>query len=217
MLALDTAGRAVLFAGTTVVISLCGLFLMGVDFIRGLGAGAAATVLVTMLASVTLVPALLGFVGLNIDKFHIPGLRRNETETRQSVWFRWSRFLQRRPWTAALAGLAVLVTLALPFFSLRLGFSDKGNNPKSDTTRRAYDLLSDGFGPGFNGPLVLAAQTPGGTGSLDALAKALPGTPGVARVAPVTASPDGKAAVIQVIPTSSPQSEQNGHADQPAP
>jgi RND superfamily putative drug exporter len=207
-LALDTAGRAVLFAGTTVVISLCGLFLMGVDFIRGLGAGAAATVLVTMLASVTLVPALLGFVGLNIDKFHIPGLRRNETETRQSVWFRWSRFLQRRPWTAALAGLAVLLLLAVPFFSLRLGFSDNGNNPKSDTTRRAYDLLSQGFGPGFNGPLVLAARTPDGAESLDALAKELPGTPGVARVGPVTPSPDGKAAVIQVIPTTSPQSQQ---------
>ena len=103
-LAIDTAGRAVLFAGATVVISLCGLFLMGVDFIRGLGAGAAVTVLVVMVASVTLVPALIGFTGRNIDQFHIPGLHRRENTTRQSMWFRWSRVVQRRPWTAALGG-----------------------------------------------------------------------------------------------------------------
>ncbi|MEX0666112.1 MAG: MMPL family transporter [Acidimicrobiia bacterium] len=207
VLAIDTAGRAVLFAGATVVISLCGLFLMGVDFIRGLGAGAASTVLVTMLASVTFVPALLGFVGHNIDKLRIPGLHRRENVTRESVWFRWSRFVQRRPWTAALAGLAVLVILAVPFFSLRLGFSDTGNNPRTDTTRRAYDLLSDGFGPGFNGPLILAARTPGGPESLDRLADGLEGVDGVEQVGPTFPSPDEQVAVIQVIPTTSPQSE----------
>ena len=173
VLALDTAGRAVLFAGATVVISLCGLFLMGVDFIRGLGAGAAVTVLITMLASVTFVPALLGFVGHNIDRLHVPGLHRSEKVTRQSMWFRWSRFLQRRPWTAALAGFAVLVTLGVPFLSLRLGFSDTGNSPRTETIRRAYDLLSHGFGPGFNGPLVLAARTPNGPGSLGHVGAAL--------------------------------------------
>jgi RND superfamily putative drug exporter len=207
VLALDTAGRAVLFAGATVVISLCGLFLMGVDFIRGLGAGGASTVLLMMLASVTFVPALLGFTGANIDKFSIPGLHRRESTTRESMWFRWSRVVQRRPWTAALAGLAVLVILAMPFLSLRLGFSDTGNNPTTDTTRRAYDLLSDGFGPGFNGPLVLAARTPDGAASLDALAERLGSTPGVAQVSPVIASSKGTAAVIQVIPTTSPQSK----------
>ena len=207
VLAIDTAGRAVLFAGATVVISLCGLFLMGVDFIRGLGAGAACTVLVTMVASVTFVPALLGFVGHNIDKLHIPGLHRRENVTRESVWFRWSRFVQRRPWTAALAGLAVLAILAIPFFSLRLGFSDTGNNPRTDTTRRAYDLLSDGFGPGFNGPLVLAARTPDGPASLDALIERLADVRGVAQVGPAFPSPDQTVAVIQVIPTTSPQSE----------
>ncbi len=205
--AIDTAGRAVLFAGATVVISLCGLFLMGVDFIRGLGAGGAATVLVMMLASVTFVPALLGFTGTNIDKFSIPFLHRKESTTRESVWFRWSRVVQRRPWTAALAGLAVLVILAVPFLSLRLGFSDTGNNPTTDTTRRSYDLLADGFGPGFNGPLVLAARTPGGAASLQTLATKLGSTPGVAQVSPILASDDGSAAVIQVIPTTSPQSE----------
>jgi len=207
VLAIDTAGRAVLFAGATVVISLCGLFLMGVDFIRGLGAGAATTVLVTMLASVTFVPALLGFVGHNIDKLRIPGLHRRENVTRESAWFRWSRFVQRRPWTAAISGLAVLVILAIPFFSLRLGFSDTGNNPRTDTTRRAYDLLSDGFGPGFNGPLILAARTPDGPESIDRLARRLPDVPGVQQVGPVFPSDDEKVAVIQVIPETAPQSE----------
>jgi RND superfamily putative drug exporter len=206
-LAIDTAGRAVLFAGATVVISLCGLFLMGVDFIRGLGAGAAITVLVVMIASVTLVPALLGFTGKNIDRFHIPGLHRRENTTRQSIWFRWSRVVQHRPWAAALAGFAVLILLAVPFLSLRVGFSDTGNNPKTDTTRRAYDLLSEGFGPGFNGPLVIAARTPDGPESLAELGTVLPSVPGVAQASPVIPNDDGRAAVIRVIPTSSPQSE----------
>ena len=207
VLALDTAGRAVLFAGATVVISLCGLFLMGVTFIRGLGAGAAVTVLITMLASVTFVPALLGFVGHNIDRLHVPGLHRGETVTRQSMWFRWSRFLQRRPWTAAVAGFAVLVTLGVPFLSLRLGFSDTGNSPRTETIRRAYDLLSRGFGPGFNGPLVLAARTPNGPDSLARLERRLKETPGITRVGPVVPSDDTTVAVIQVIPTTAPQSD----------
>ena len=206
-LSIDTAGRAVLFAGATVVISLCGLFLMGVDFIRGLGAGAAVTVLVVMVASVTLVPALIGFTGRNIDKLRIPGLHRRENTTRQSMWFRWSRVVQRRPWTAALAGLAILLILAVPFLSLRDGFSDTGNNPTSTSTRRAYDLLSEGFGPGFNGPLILAARTPDGPQSLTELASVLPKVPGVAQASPVLANESGRAAVIRVIPTTSPQSE----------
>jgi RND superfamily putative drug exporter len=207
VLAIDTAGRAVLFAGVTVVISLCGLFLMGVDFIRGLGAGSATTVLMTMAASITFVPALLGFTGRNIDKLRIPGLHRRESVTRESGWFRWSRFIQRRPWIAAIAGLAVLVILAIPAFSLRLGFSDTGNNPRTDTTRRAYDLLSDGFGPGFNGPLVLAARTPDGPTSLETLADRLGDVDGVEQVSPVLASDDETVAIIRVIPETSPQSE----------
>jgi RND superfamily putative drug exporter len=206
VLALDTAGRAVLFAGATVVISLCGLFLMGVDFIRGLGAGAAATVLVMMLASVTLVPALLSFTGRNIDTWSIPGLRRRENTTRESMWFRWSRVVQRRPLIAAIAGFVVLLVLAIPFVSLRLGFADMGNNPTTDTTRRAYDHLADGFGPGFNGPLVLAARTPEGPQSLDELSSVLPDVPGIAAVSPALPNDDGTAAVIRVTPTTSPQS-----------
>lgn len=211
VLAVDTAGRAVLFAGAVVVISLCGLLLMGVDFVRGMGLGAASTVLVMMAASVTLVPSLLGFTGRNIDKWSIPGLHRKEGASRESMWFRWSRLVQRRPWTAALAGLTVLLVLAIPVLSLHVGFSDNGNNPTTDTSRRAYDALAKGFGPGFNGPLVLAARTPEGSASLAPLAEALPDVPGVAFAGPVVSSADGTAAVIRVIPTTSPQSE--GTAD----
>jgi RND superfamily putative drug exporter len=207
VLAIDTAGRAVLFAGTVVVISLCGLLLMGVEFIRGMGVGAATTVLITMIASVTFVPALLGFVGRNIDRLHVPGLHRRENVTRESVWFRWSRIVQRRPVLAATAGFAVLAVLAIPFFSMRLGFPDTGSAPTTDPVRRAYDLLSDGFGPGFNGPLVVAARTPDGPESLRPLAQQLADVPGVAQVSPVVPGPDGETAVIQVIPTTSPQSE----------
>ncbi len=207
VLAIDTAGRAVLFAGATVVISLCGLFLIGVSFITGMGLGAAVTVLVIMVASVTLVPAMLGFVGRNIDRLRLPGLHRRENATRTSVWFKWSRVVQARPLVAGIVGLALLLVLALPFLGLRLGFSDAGNQPTTDTTRRAYDLLSDGFGSGFNGPLLLAASTPDGVESLDSLVAALPDVPGVAGVSPPLANPAGDAAVIQVLPASSPQSE----------
>ena len=208
VLAIDTAGRAVLFAGATVVISLCGLFLIGVDFITGLGLGAAATVLVIMAASVTLVPALLGFVGRNIDKLKVPGLHRKENATRQSMWFRWSRVVQappagrgdRRPRGAAPARASV------PRAPARL--LRRGNQPTTDTTRRAYDLLSDGFGSGFNGPLLLAARRqPDGVESLDGLVAALPEVPGVAQVTPPLAERAGDAAVVQVLPTTSPQSE----------
>ena len=207
LLAIDTAGRSVLFAGATVVISLGGLFLMGVPFIRGLGAGAAATVFMMMIASVTLLPALLGFTGRGIDRLHIPVLHRREGASRTSAWFRWSRVIQARPWPAFLAGFGLLVVLAIPLLGIRLGFSDAGNDPPAETTRRAYDLLSKGFGPGFNGPLVLAADTPGGVASLAGLEETLASTPGIAQLAPAVPNPAGDAAVLQVIPTTSPQSE----------
>jgi RND superfamily putative drug exporter len=207
--AIDTAGRAVLFAGCTVVISILGLLLMGVQFVQGLAIGTSLTVAVVMLASVTLLPALLGFAGNNIDRLSIPGRRTREASTRTSVWFRWSRLVQRRPWPAFLAALAVLVLLAIPFLSMRQGFQDAGSNPTTDTTRRAYDLIAKGFGPGVSGPLLLAAEYPAGsdpTATLQALREAARRTPGVASVGPLTTSPSGDAAVISVIPASSPQS-----------
>jgi RND superfamily putative drug exporter len=208
VLAIDTAGRAVLFAGITVVISLFGLFLMGVEFVRGLAAGASVTVALVMIASVTLLPAVLGFCGRAIDRLAVPGLHRRENAHRTSLWFRWSRVVQRRPWAAAISGLIVLVVLAIPLFGMHLGFSDAGNDPKSTTTRQAYDLLANGFGAGSSGPLVLAAQlTPkGDTAVLSQLVGDLSHTPGVVSVSPAQISPSGSAAVIQVIPSSSPQS-----------
>ncbi len=208
VLAIDTAGRSVLFAGMTVVISLGGLFLMGVPFIRGLGAGAAATVLLMMVASVTLLPALLGFTGTGIDRLHIPAFHRQEGASRASIWFRWSRVIQARPWPAFLAGFVVLVVLAVPMLGIRLGFSDAGNDPPAQTTRQAYDLLSDGFGPGFNGPLVLAADTPTGIESLAGLTETLQATRGIQEVTGPIPNPAGDAAVLQIIPTTAPQSAQ---------
>jgi putative drug exporter of the RND superfamily len=208
VLAIDTAGRAVLFAGVTVMISLFGLFLMGVEFVRGLAAGASITVGLVMLASVTLLPAVLGFAGHAIDKLSVPGRKRRENAHRASLWFRWSRVVQRRPWAAAIAGFVTLVVLAIPLFGMHLGFSDAGNSPKSTTTRQAYDLLANGFGPGFNGPLVLAARLspPGDVNGLSRLVADIGKTPGVVGVSPAIPSPSGTAAVIQVIPSSSPQS-----------
>ena len=159
--AIDTAGRAVVFAGTTVVISLLGLFLMGVDFVNGMALGTSVTVAIVMLASITLLPALLGFAGRTIDRFSVR--RRKEPKpVEQTMWYRWSRVVQHRPWPAAIGGLAFLIVLAIPLLSMRLAFPDSGANPKADTSRQAYDLVADGFGAGFNGPLVLAAEFPKG-------------------------------------------------------
>ena len=208
--AIDTAGRAVVFAGTTVMISVLGLYLMGVSFVRGMAVGTSLTVALVMLAAITLLPAVLAFAGRGIDRLSVPGLRRRETSNRESLWFRWSRVVQRRPWPALLGSLVILGVLAVPLFSLRMGFSDAGGNPTSDTTRLAYDTLARGFGPGFNGPLTLAVEFPHGTtvGELDGLVVALRRTPGVAAAAAPVMSPGQTAAVIQVIPATSPQALQ---------
>ncbi|MDQ1359418.1 MAG: putative drug exporter of the superfamily [Acidimicrobiaceae bacterium] len=206
--ALDTAGRAVVFAGSTVVISLLGMLLIGIAFIGGLGVGAAAVVAVTMLASVTLLPALLGFVGHTIDKLRIPGVGR-QRDHRLTVGYRWGRFLQRHPWPFVVVGLVTLLALALPVLSIRLGSSDESNTPTTQTTRRAYDLKAQGFGAGASGPLILAAEI-SGSGDLPTLQKltdALSATPGVAQAAPARLNPAGNTAVIQVIPTTSSQNQ----------
>jgi putative drug exporter of the RND superfamily len=210
-LAMTTSGRAVVFAGIIVVISFLGILLMGFPFVEGIAVGGAAAVAVTMVAAITLLPALIGFVGRNIDKLHIPRLRKIETTGRQSFWFRWSRVIQRRPWTTGLVGLAVLVTLTIPLFSIRLGLADAGNDPQHLTTRRAYDLLSRGFGPGFNGPLILATELSGPQDlqTLSSVARAVESSPGVAFVSPPipNAQVSPTAAIVTVYPTTSPQSE----------
>jgi RND superfamily putative drug exporter len=202
VLALTTAGRAVLFAGCTVIISLLGMFMMGINFIYGLSLGAIAAVLMTMLASVTLVPAIMGFAGTKLAaKEH---KRRHHRET----WaFRWSRQIQKRPVLMASVSLIFLVVIAIPMFSIRLGVADQGNDPTSLTTRRAYDLMADGFGPGFNGPILLAADLTGTTNqeSVSRFADAIRSDPEVQFVAPVQVNAAGNAAVVPVIPRHSPQ------------
>ena len=204
--AIDTSGRAVLFAGGTVVISLLGLFLIGVSFIRGLAVGASLAVLFVMAAAVTLLPAVLGFVGHTIDRFALPSARRRGS-VESTFWARWSRVLQARPWPAAAAGLVILVVLAIPVLSLRLGVADAGNDPTSLTTRRSYDLLSQGFGPGFNGPLLLASELPSpqDVSVMSRLGATIGRDPGVAQVSLPIVSPNGRGVLLQVVPRGSPQ------------
>jgi RND superfamily putative drug exporter len=207
--AVDTAGRAVLFAGTTVIIAVLGLFTLGLDTIRGLAAGITLGVLMTMLAALTLLPAVLGFVGANIDRLGLPH-RRRDGAGRGSLGRRWSRLVQRRPWPGLLVGVLVLAVLTMPVTGLRLGFGDAGNRPTTDTTRRAYDLLADGFGPGFNGPLLLVAQTPRGQvdqAALARLAGTLRQTPGVAFASDPIPNRARDTAILQVVPTTAPQDQ----------
>ncbi|MGH9002640.1 MAG: MMPL family transporter, partial [Acidimicrobiia bacterium] len=207
--AIDTAGRAVLFAGITVIIAVLGLFTVGLDMINGLAVGISLGVLMTMLAALTLLPAVLGFVGRNIDKLGLPH-RRSKSDHTTTIWYRWSRLIQRKPWPALVIGAVVLMALAAPVASLRLGFGDAGNRPDSDTTRRAYDLLSEGFGPGFNGPLLLVAEAPGGMADMSALqglSTTLSKTPGVVTATPPIPNEAGDAAILSVFPTTAPQDE----------
>ena len=206
--AVDTAGRAVLFAGITVIISLMGMLLLGISFLYGVAMAAALAVFFTMIAALTLLPALLTIAGRRVDKLRIPGLGRSTSIDENSRWFRWSREVQRRPWTAALLSGALLLVLCIPTLSLRLGSNDAGTDPAGSTTRGAYDLLAEGFGPGFNGPFVLAAELPGkgDDAAMRQLSKTLEGEEGVAAVTPVVLNPAKNTAVFQLYPTTSPQS-----------
>ncbi len=210
VVALITAGRAVSFAGGTVLISLLGLFVVGLPFMDGLAVGAIAAVLAVLAAALTLLPAMLGYVGLAIDRLHVPGLQIRAATSGRGFWYRWSRTVQRRPWICGGAALLVLLVLAVPLFSMRLAFSDAGNDPPSLTTRQAYDLLAAGFGPGFNGPLVIAADVPAGSGAagratVENLESRLASVPGVASVTGPIFNAAGDAAVIIAYPSTSPQ------------
>jgi RND superfamily putative drug exporter len=255
-IALDTAGRSVLFAGATVVISLLGMLLMGVSFVQGLAISAAATVAVTVLASLTLLPALLGFAGANVERtrwrgllaagfvalalvgvgleitplmvglplaavvlvagFFVPALKREVAHRppkprSETVAYRWSRVIQHRPWRSAIGSAAVLLVLAVPVLSIRMAFSDESNFAEDTTTRQAYDLLVDGFGKGFNGPLFLVAELPSGVdpAALTAITDAISDDPGIALVSPaIENDPAAPTAVLwNVVPTTGPQDE----------
>jgi putative drug exporter of the RND superfamily len=205
--AVATAGRSVLVAGTTVVISLMGLFLMGLTYLQGVAISAIIAVLVVMGASVTLLPALLGFARRRVNRVRIPGLARGRAGEGSMRAIRWSRLIQRRPWAAAIAGTAVLLALAAPVTGLRLAFPDAGNDPVETTTRQAYDLTAKGFGAGSAGPLVLVAKLAddGDRAALASLAKRIGDEDGVARVEQPLVNRSGDTGVLTVVPASAPQ------------
>ncbi|MEU7873896.1 MMPL family transporter [Dactylosporangium sp. NPDC049140] len=211
---LDTAGRSVMVAGSTVIVSMLGLFAMGLSFMRGASLVTILGVLVTLVASVTLFPALLGYLGRYVDKLRLPLGRRAAVTVSAGghiepgrTWLGWSRAVQRHRFLAALAGVAILLALAAPFLGVRFGFPDAGNNRAETSTRQAYDLVAEGFGPGANGPLVLAVELPSGEAPLDALAAALQRTDGVAAALPRQLNGAGDTAVITVLPKYGPQDE----------
>ena len=253
--AIDTAGRAVLFAGTTVVISLLGMLIMGVSFMNGLAIGASITVLFTMIASITLLPALLGFAGDRVEVSRwrgviaaglvavalvgvglkreplllaaplgglvlivgsfIPALKRplparRVKEMSDTMPYKWSRWVQRRPWLSLLVGVGLLGALTIPVFGLRLGFADEGNYPTDTTTRRAYDLLAAGFGPGFNGPLTLVAAIDSAEqfAVAERVSETLASTPGVVSVSPAVPNDASTPTAVlwNLYPSGAPQS-----------
>ena len=206
--AVDTSGRAVMFAGLTVAIALLGLLAMGIPFVGSLGIAAAFVVIASVLVAIVFMPALLAVVGKSVLRFRVPGLGNGSTGT-DSFWYRWGRAIQRRPRAVAVVVIAFLALLAVPFFDMRLGLSDAGNNPETFHTRRAYDLLAEGFGPGFNGPLLVVLEKDGGfdPAALAALPATISAAEGVAAVSQAMPNPEAYTAIMQVFPNSSPQDE----------
>jgi RND superfamily putative drug exporter len=252
--AVNTSGRAVIFAGITVIISLLGLFLMGLAFARGLAIGAVVGVLLMIIASITLLPSLLAMVkhrvnvttraalvalvafvlfsliavinhsiqiflvglaitvgvtlvSLAIKPLRTPIKHRLKKAKELTFWYRWSRFIQRRPWSAALSATAILLVLAAPLASIRLGFGDNGNAPTTTTVRKAFDMLANGFGPGFNGPLYITVQgdTASNPDALAAFVGTLQSTEGIAFAQSTPASADGSLSLVIAYPTTAPQ------------
>jgi putative drug exporter of the RND superfamily len=216
--AVATSGRAVLVSGCTVIVALAGLYVSRVEFIGRLGVAAAVTVVTAVAGALTLGPALLGLIGRRIDRLHVrrpiaesePGSGSEAAAEAEGAWHRYARRVERRPWWFLGGAVVVLGVLAIPLFSIRLGHIGDGADPTSFTDRRAYDLISAGFGPGANGPLTIVVDqqsVPSADRSALAsnLQKALTGVPGAAGVSPPQAAGDGDVLVATVIPTTAPQ------------
>ncbi len=222
-----TSGAAIVVAGTTVVISIMGLYLAGVAFVGSLGLAAAIVVAITMLAALTLVPAFMGVArgnvrslaarlrarraGLSVQEQAAQTAAVTHDQHEHSAFARWGRKVSQRPWPWAIASVALLVVLSIPLFSITLGQPDNGTNPTSDSSRRAYDLLSQGFGVGTNGPLAVVVKLPKQSSSanqslLSTMGKDVAGTAGVAAVTPAAVNSAGTTAVFSAIPTTRPQS-----------
>jgi putative drug exporter of the RND superfamily len=211
--ALNTSGRAVMFAGITVCIAILGLCALQVSFLYGVAVGTAIGVLFTMIASLTLMPALLGFIGLKVltrkQRRALQGHTVDLSE-KHGMWYRWSHVIERRPILPAIGALAILVMLAIPFFGIRLGSSDQGNDPSTTTTRKGYDLVAQGFGPGYNGGLELVVSGPKAADQafLKTVTQTLAAQPGVVG-ASIHAQPlpGGKLTFVGFTPTTSPQDQ----------
>jgi RND superfamily putative drug exporter len=205
-----TAGRAVIFAGTTVAISISALVVIGVDFITKMGFGAAITVFTAVVAANTLLPAVLSLLGHRIDRGKVPFVRQQDDSyagRQRTLAARWGRFVTRHAVAVTAATVVGLVVLALPALGVQLGSSDAGSNPTSMTTRRAYDLLSEGFGPGFNGSLLVSVDQRGAPGAANRLTAAFREDPGIASVAPPVLNEAKDTAQVIVYPTTSPTSD----------
>ncbi len=212
-LAVATSGRTVLLAGLTVCIALLGQFLLGVSFLYGVSVAAAIAVALTMVTALTLLPAMLGFLGprvLSRRERKAQAAGRHARQAGRGFWLRWARLVEAHKILVALASLAAVVAIALPIFGLRLGTSDASTDPAGWTTHQAYTALADGFGPGFNGPLELAAQagTHRDVTAFDHLLAVAAHAPGVASVTPAVTSPNGKVLLATLYPTTSPQAQQ---------
>jgi len=215
--AIATAGQAVVIAGGTVVIAICGLAVSGIPMVTFMGVGAAIVVAVMVVSSLTLLPALMGFAGHNIDRFGLPFTKRvSESSTTKNDgsyhgWARWAHHVSNHPIAYLVGSLVVVLLMAAPVLDLRLGQTDASQNPASSTLRLSYDLLAEGFGPGLNGPLVLAVDLEGtkvpADQMLQELTAAVAADWGVDEVTRAVVGPDGKSAVVQLIPTSAPQDE----------
>jgi putative drug exporter of the RND superfamily len=208
--ALNTSGRAVLLAGLTVCVALLGLFALQVSSLYGVAVAVALVVGLTMVASLTLLPAVLGFLGpkvLRRAERRMLAEQGRQVEQAGGFWLRWAEGLGRRPRIPALLALAVIVVLAIPFFSSRTGLPDASTDPSSSTTYQAYQLLAKGFGPGFNGPLEVVGQvnSPADQARFAAFLTAARSDQGVAGITPPQLSPNGKAEVAEVFPTTGPQ------------
>ncbi|MCQ8193750.1 MMPL family transporter [Streptomyces rugosispiralis] len=205
--ALDAAGRTVFFAGCTVIIALLGLVALGLGALQGVALAVALTVLVTMAASLTLLPALLALFGARIQRHVLKQAAKAEARGTEEGhrWRRLATAVQRRPLPALLAAVVVLLALSAPAAGMRLGFADAGNDPATSTSRKAYDLLAEGFGPGFNGPLVAVSQ--GNEEAATALRRTLTNTPGIAATTPPLASSDGAVSTVIAFPSTAPQAE----------
>lgn len=211
--AVNTSGRTVLFAGITVCIALLGQFALGIDFLYGLSAASALTVALTMASSLTFLPAMLGFLG---PKTLSRRERRAQTEKgpvsddAAGFWLHWATFVEKGRVPVAACALALVVVIALPLFSLRLGSSGAANDPVDSTTHQAYTTLARGFGPGFNGPfqLVTEIKSAGDMQAFDTFLAAAAKTPGVVSVTPAATSPNGKVALAILYPSTGPGAKQ---------